>query len=119
MAKRSRTPTPKAVTADRAARLCRLLRLLGTGGQTRAALLQRLRLDLRGFYRDLGDLRKFGIVVELHEGRYTLKGKAESALNRLPFPDPHLTLAEAVQLSKGRSAAHRKVKALLNKVLPS
>jgi hypothetical protein len=28
----------------------------------------------------------------------------------LPFPDPHLTLGEAQQLAKGRSAAHGKLK---------
>src|SRR5437773_7449804 len=68
MAKRSRTPTPEpspSVTRDRAARLCRLLRLLGTGSQTRANLLRRLDLDVRGFYRDLETLRKFDITVEL------------------------------------------------------
>ena len=121
MAKRSRTPAPKpkALTEARAARLCRLLRLFGGGNPTRAGLLQRLHLDVRGFYRDLEDLRKLGIVVELHEGRYALKGKLDAALDSIPFPDPHLTLAEAVQLSKGRTAAHHKLKALLDRVLPS
>jgi hypothetical protein len=122
MAKRSRTPTPEpspSVTKDRAARLCRLLRLLGSSSQTRANLLRRLDLDVRGFYRDLETLRKFDITVELKEGRYTLKGKVDAAVNRLPFPDPHLTLAEAVKLSKGRTAVHRKLKSLLKEVLPS
>ena len=120
MAKRSRTPTPEplAVTKDRAIRLCRLLRLLGTGKQTRVDLLRSLTVDVRGFYRDLATLRTHGIVVELKEGHYLLKGKLEAAINRVPLPDPHLTLGEAVQLSKGRSGAHRKLKALLDEVLP-
>jgi predicted DNA-binding transcriptional regulator YafY len=120
MAKRSSTPTPEplAVTKDRAIRLCRLLRLLGSGKQTRADLLRSLAVDVRGFYRDLATLRAHGIDVELKEGHYLLKGKVAAALNRVPLPDPHLTLGEALQLSKGRSGAHRKLKALLDEVLP-
>ena len=120
MAKRSRTPTPEplAVTKDRAIRLCRLLRLLGTSKQTRANLLRSLVIDVRGFYRDLATLRTHGIVVELKEGHYLLKGKVDAAIKRVPLPDPHLTLGEAVQLSKGRSGTHRKLKALLDEVLP-
>src|SRR5258708_15577137 len=121
MAKRSRTPTPEplAVTKDRAIRLCRLLRLLGAGKQTRAFLLLSLPVDVRGFYRDLATLRAHGIDVELKEGHYILKGKVDAAISRLPLPDPHLTLGEAVQVSKGRSGAHRKLLALLDEVLPS
>jgi predicted DNA-binding transcriptional regulator YafY len=109
--------TRDSVTRDRAGRLCRLVRLLGAGSQTRAALTQKLRLDVRGFYRDLSTLRKAGVVVELRRGRYVLQGDPQASLERLPFPDPHLTLGEAVQLGKGRTAAHRKVKALLDDVI--
>ena len=122
MTQRSRTPSSSslhAVSADRAKRLCRLLRLLGPGGQTRAALLRRLRLDVRGFYRDLELLRKFDILIELREAHYVLKGNAEAAITKVPCPDPGLNLGEAVQLSKGRSAAHRKLKTLLGRILPS
>jgi hypothetical protein len=126
MAKRSQTPptaepeSPPAVTLDRARRLCRLVRLLGTGSQKRATLLQRLRLDVRGFYRDLEFLRdKLSISIDLEEGRYVLKSKAEAAINKIPLPDPHFTLGEAVQLSKGRTAVHRKLKGLLDEILPS
>lgn len=121
MAKRSRSPSPAhhAVTADRAKRLCRLLRLLGPGGQTRATLLRRLRLDVRGFYRDLKLLRDVGVVVELRDTRYVLQGSADTAVSKVPFPDPGLTVGEAVQLSKGRTNAHRKLKGLVDDVLPS
>jgi hypothetical protein len=123
MAKQSRSPTPAptpahAVTADRAKRLCRLLRLLGPGGQTRAALLRRLRLDVRGFYRDLKLLRDVGVLVELHDNRYVLQGSADAAVSKVPFPDPGLTVGEAVQLSKGRTNAHRKLKGMLDDILP-
>jgi hypothetical protein len=96
-----------------------MLRLLGKKGQARAPLLKRLKLDVRAFYRDLEDLRKIGIHVELTEGKYTLEGDPEEAILRLPFPDPQLTLGEAQQLSKGRSAVHRKMKELLGAILPS
>lgn len=113
MAKK-RKPTPKpsatAITAERAARLYKLLTLLGQKPQTRAALATRLKTGVRGFYRDLEVLRKVGVEVTLVTGRYVLQGTADEAQDRLPFPDPGLTLGEAQQLAKGRSAAHRKLK---------
>src|SRR4051812_33607289 len=113
MAKK-RKPTPKpgatAITAERAARLYRLLALLGQKPQTRAALAARLKTGVRGFYRDLEVLRKVGIAVTLTAGRYVLQGTAAEAQARLPFPDPGLSLGEAQALAKGRSAAHRKLK---------
>ena len=119
MAKR-RTPAtaPPAVTLERAARLCRLLRLLGTGPKTRDTLTRRLKLDVRGFYRDLQLLRAVGIGVTLEERRYTLDEDADDAIARLPFPDPHLTLAEARQLARGRTRAHEKLRAQIAQILP-
>jgi predicted DNA-binding transcriptional regulator YafY len=110
-------PAPKAVTAERAARLYRLLRLLGTGPKTRDQLTRRLRLDVRSFYRDLELLRAAGIAVWLTEGQYTLEDDLDDAVARLPFPDPHLTLGEAQQLAKGRSRVHQKLKAQIAKIL--
>src|SRR5262245_47705673 len=106
------------VTLERAVRLCRLIRLVSPRGQSRATLLRRLKLDVRAFYRDLEALTKIGLTVELREGKYTLKGDAEQALQRMPFPDPQLNVGEAIQLSKGRSAAHRKLRALLKAIVP-
>jgi hypothetical protein len=118
MAKPRRTTTPPpAVTTERAARLCRLVHLLAPRGQSRAALLKRLRIDIRGFYRDLQFLREVGIVVELREGKYTLEGDADELTLRLPFPDPHLTLGEAAQLARGRTALHRKLRGQLDEIL--
>jgi hypothetical protein len=114
-----RTPSraaSKAVTAERAARLVRLLQFLGTGPQTRTALARRLRLDVRSFYRDLELLRGTGIPLVLSNHRYALAEPAEAAIARLPFPDPHLTLGEARQLAKGRSAAHRKLQELIGQI---
>jgi hypothetical protein len=92
--------------------------MVGARKLTRTVLLQRLKLDVRGFYRDVKLLREVGIVVTLRQGKYVLEGEADEAIERLPFPDPHLTLGEARQLARGRSAIHRKLKGLLDQILP-
>ena len=89
---------PPAVTVDRAARLCRLVSLLGEKPQTRAGLLRRLKLDVRGFYRDLQMLRQSGIGVVLEAHCYVLTEPLADALANLPFPDPRLTLGEECRL---------------------
>jgi predicted DNA-binding transcriptional regulator YafY len=110
-------PAPRPVTAERAARLHRLLQLLGAKPQTRDQLMRRLRLDMRGFYRDLELLRASGITVTLTGGRYVLDEAVATAVARLPFPDPRLTLGEAAQLAKGRSLAHRKLKEQIQQIV--
>lgn len=116
-AKRKQPTALKAVTAERAARLYRLLKLLASGAQTRTGLSRRLGLDIRGFYRDLELLRSSGIELPLEDGRYNLAEEAESAIARLPFPDPHLTLEEATQLAKGRSKAARKLRGQIAQIV--
>jgi hypothetical protein len=111
--KRSSTPPCKSVTAERAARLWRLVQIAGRGPQTRAALMRRLGLDIRGFYRDLEVLRQAGITLTLRKRRYQLEEEANAAALRLPFSDPCLTLGEAIELSRGRTAAHRKIRSQL------
>jgi hypothetical protein len=109
-----RTPGPKTagigVTPERFRRLYRLLGLLEEGTQTRPLLLRRLHLDVRGFYRDLEALRAAGVPVTVEQGRYSLAEPADAARDRLPFPDPHLSLREVRQLATGRSPAHRKLR---------
>jgi hypothetical protein len=121
MAKRRSTPASMpaagAVTPERAARLYRLLRILAAGPQKREALVRRLRLDVRGFYRDLELLRTAGIEVPLQNRRYSLEEDADVAVARLPFPDPHLTLGEANALAKGRSKAHRKLREQIGQIV--
>jgi hypothetical protein len=106
----------KAITTARAARLYRLLSLLGEKPQARAVLTRRLKSGVRGFYRDLEALRKIGIAVNLVKGRYNLEGSADAAQARLPFPETRLTLGEAQQLAKGRTAAHRKLKGQIEEI---
>jgi hypothetical protein len=97
------------ITSERAARLFQLVSLLGRAAQTRAALIRTLRLTVRGFYRDLEVLRGAGIAVALVKGQYILSDHPASAIDRLPFPDPGLTLGEARQLARGRSRVHKKL----------
>lgn len=105
------------MTEERAIRLHRLLQLLGAGPQTRAALSRRLGLDVRGFYRDLELLRAADIRLRFVDRRYVLEEPLAAAVARLPFPDPHLNLGEAVLLARGRSEVHRKLKRLLDHIL--
>jgi hypothetical protein len=108
-----------SLTSLRAARLYRLLTLLGTGPQTRGFLLRRLKLDVRGFYRDLEALRALDIEVTTggEEAKYALVGELDDALAKLPFPDPGLNVRDALQLSNGSTAAHRKLKQRVNSFL--
>ena len=119
MAKKRTTRTeakPKAITADRAPYLYRLLEILGKGPQKRETLIRRLKRDVRSFYRDLSLLRAAGILVTLAKGRYHLEGDVDDAIARLPFPDPLLTLGEARQLARGRTVAHRKLKEQIDRI---
>jgi hypothetical protein len=108
----------RSLTVERFQRLHSLLHFLGKSPQTRADLLRHLDLDLRKFYRDLELLRTAGIAVILEGGRYRLEDHLATALTRLPFPDPHLTLGEIVELAKGRKTIHRKLKKLIADQLP-
>jgi predicted DNA-binding transcriptional regulator YafY len=112
----SAKPAVATVTLERAARLYRLLALLGRGPQSRSSLTRRLRLGIRGYYRDLEILRAVGINVELAAGKYHLREELAPALERLPFPDPSLNLGEARQLARGRSKAHQKIREQLAKI---
>ena len=104
------------VTAERAVRLHHLLRLLSNGPKPRAFLQKSVGLDLRGFYRDLGFLRSAGIEVRLEGRLYSLVGEFKTVSDRLPFPDPQLTLGEAMQLAKGKSKAQNKLKKLIARI---
>jgi hypothetical protein len=106
------------LTAQRAARFYRLLTLLGDGPQTRQQLLRRLKIDVRGFYRDLETLKQLGIEVSTgDDNRYSLLGDLDDAMARLPFPDPGLNFRDVQQLAKGDTAAHRKLKQRINSIL--
>ncbi len=71
---------------------------------------------MRGFYRDLEVLRSAGVSVEFVKRRYTLKDAPAKAVERLPMPDPGLTLGEARQLARGRTKAHQKLRAQIRQI---
>jgi transcriptional regulator GlxA family with amidase domain len=126
MAKKKRTASPQAapaaersgVTPERFARLVQMVHLLADKPLTREVLTRRLKIDIRGFYRDLGLVRTVGVGVELVDSRYHLVNRLEEALGMLPFPDPLLTLSEARLLAKGRTAAHKKLREQLERIRP-
>jgi hypothetical protein len=118
MARKKAGPAPPTLTAPRAARLYRLLTLLDEGPQPRPRLLTRLRLDVRGFYRDLEALRALGIDIAANaDNRYALSGILDDALSHLPFPDPGLNVRDALQLGEGNTQAHRKLRQRINAFL--
>lgn len=114
----ARKPASKrrAVTAARVARLFRMLNLLATGPLTRSTVIRRLRINQRGFYRDVEVLRSFGIVLRPREDGYELVGGFEAALDRLPLPDPRLTLGQAQKLARGATQAHQVLRAHIARV---
>lgn len=106
------------LTGQRAGRLFRLLTLLGNGSLTRERILRKLRIDVRGFYRDLEALRSLGVEVEMgDDNRYALALEFDEAMARLPFPDPGLNFRDVQQLAKGETSAHRKLRRRLNSFL--
>jgi hypothetical protein len=124
MAKKRKSPANAAipaatVTADRFVRLYRMVKLLASGTQSRETLTRGLRLDVRGFYRDLDLQRSSGVLIALASGRYTLEQDADDALAMLPFPDPRLTLGAAKTLAKGRSRAHRALAETITHIVPT
>ncbi len=111
MGRKKPAPTAVVLTAPRAARLYRLLTVLGDGSQTRRVLLLRMKVDVRGFYRDLELLRELRIDIALGpDNRYALPISLDESLARLPFPDPGLSVRDVLQLCNGSTAAHRKLK---------
>jgi hypothetical protein len=115
MAKKQ-TAATHTITHERAARLVSLVTLLSRAAQTRAHLTRALHLNVRGFYRDLEVLRAAGISVTLDKNQYVLEEKLAEAIERLPFPDPGLTLGEARQLARGRTRAHQKLRSQIRRV---
>src|SRR5262249_49899842 len=113
---KGRLAAAHTVTFDRAARLCRLLRILGAGAETRQSLIRRLKLDVRGFYRDLELLRRAGIAVPLSPGRYRLQKPLGVVLPLVPCPDPGLTLGEVMELAQGKTKTHTKLRKQIARV---
>lgn len=104
------------VSLDRAKRLFVLLKHLGQGSSTRPAILKKLKIDIRTFYRDLELLREVGIQVMLENQKYQLNGNWQNLAEQLPFPDPGLSLGDARVLSKGKTNVHQKFRAVIQQI---
>ena len=117
---RSRRPVEApAVTSERAGRLYKLLVQIRTTAKPRSTLVRKLEVTVRGFYRDLELLRRLGVNVHTSGDSYRLGDPLGDALARLPFPDPGLNLRDALQLARGRTDSHRKLRARVTEVVGS
>lgn len=114
-----RSRGPVAVTSERAGRLYKLLVQIRSTAKPRPALVKKLNVTVRGFYRDLELLRRLGVNVQTSGDSYQLGDPLGDALARLPFPDPGLSLRDALQLARGRTDAHRKLRARVAQVVGS
>jgi len=111
------SPAAAPLTAERATRLHKFLRLIAGSARTRATLATKLALDMRGFYRDVSYLRAVGVEISTVGDKYLLVGDLDAARGRIPLPDPGLTLEEAYQLARGTTSAHKKLKGLIDTLL--
>jgi len=107
-----------AVTTERAQRLAKLLRLMAAKTtKTREALLGKLRVDLRSFYRDVKLLRERGIAMSTERDTYILEDDLDEATGKLPCPDLGLSVADLKSLAGGKTEAHKKIRRLLAEML--
>ena len=111
---RSKTDSPAAtaVTLERASRLSRLLKLIAKTARPRDVLMAKLRLDVRGFYRDVKALRARGVLLSVDGDEYRLAEDLDDARGKLAAPDPMLTVADLRALGKGHTEAHKKLRRL-------
>lgn len=116
---RPRTESTPSVTPERATRFARLIKLISKTSRERDALLDKLDVDLRGFYRDVRTLRGLSIDIKNRGSVYFLGEDADDARAKLPCPDPQLTVAELRMLTRGTTDAHRKMKRLLESIVGS
>ena len=119
MAERRRAENDEAgaLSPERAGRLYRLLGAAEGAPQPRAALVKSLKVGLRTLYRDIELLRQLGVALETGDEGYELKQPFDDALALIPFPNPKLTFADAVQLQRGRTKAHRRLKQFFEQVI--
>ncbi len=111
------TDEKSPITHERAARVCKMLTLLSDGPQRRETLIRKLKINERGFYRELELLRAHGITVDPDGSKYYLMDDLDSALSKLPVPDLKLNMREALILAKGPTSAHRKLQTHLKQLM--
>ena len=109
--------TTPDLTPVRANRLCKMLLALGHGPQLKDVLVKKLKVEERGFFRDLRLIRQLGINVTANDNRYLLTMSLDDALEKLPLPDLKLSLRDALTLSHGQSPTHRRVRKKLEALI--
>ena len=107
------------ITLGRASRLYRLVTMLEAESTAREALLDRLAIGLRTFYRELDLLKKCGIKVRREGKAYVLRSSMSDAEARLPFPDPQLSFAEMAELARLPGDAARRLDEIYKGVVAS
>ena len=115
MARKKSTSAPAEIdlslTPERATRLYQFLSLLESGPKTRPQLEKKLKIGLRTFYRDLEVLRAMDIDVATQNKKHVLNDRDWKS--KLRVPDPCLSFAEAEALASGKSAANKKIAAMV------
>jgi predicted DNA-binding transcriptional regulator YafY len=105
------------ITLGRASRLHRLVTMLEAAATSREALLDRLEVGLRTFYRELDLLKKCGIKVKRDGKSYLLRSTMADAEARLPFPDPQLSFAEMAELTRLPGEAAKRLAEIYQSVI--
>ena len=86
------------------------VQLLGSGPKTRAWLLTKLKIDVRGCYRDFEKRHAFGVPTEFHAGRYVHQpSRSTPRLARLL--DPGLSVREALVAVQGPNVGPQEIAA--------
>jgi hypothetical protein len=111
------SPPTTSVTLERASRLSKLLKLIAKVARPRDVLLDKLGLDLRGFYRDLKTLRDRGVLLSVTGDCYRLIEDLDDARGKLPASDPALSVADLRALSKGTTDAHKRLRKLYDSLV--
>ena len=105
------------LTPDRANRLCKMLLALGHGPQAKDTLVKKLKVEERGFFRDLRLIRQLGINVASNGRGYVLAVSLDDAFQKLAVPDLKISLRDALELSHGHSPAQRRVRRKLESLI--
>jgi hypothetical protein len=113
------SPPATAVTLERASRLAKLLKMIAKTPRPRAVLMTKLRLDVRGFYRDVKSLREWGVLLSVDGDEYLLAEDLDDARGKLPAPDPLLSVADLRLVCKGTTDAHKKLRKLYDSLVGS
>jgi predicted DNA-binding transcriptional regulator YafY len=114
----SRLSEKSSVTVERASRLARLLKLTSTKTpKTRDDLILRLKVNVRGFYRDVKLIRECGVQLHAEKDKYHLTEDLSAAQGKLPCPDLGLSVSDLQSIARGSSETHKRIQRLLLDIL--